>query len=158
VKDQKFAAIPTVYKGVQFRSRLEARWAAFFDLRRMAWEYEPFDLKGYIPDFLVEGEFLQEVKPARDHLLLIDAAAKVDASGWKGYAEILGGTPHTSLIRRMNCHSIVPTFSQKGRRLGDRITIEGTWDWEVADQPNDDEVAAWTEAGNLTQYKSPRKR
>ena len=25
-------AIPTTYAGVRFRSRLEARWAAFFDL------------------------------------------------------------------------------------------------------------------------------
>ena len=29
--EQMFAAIPTVYKGVQFRSLLEARWAAMFD-------------------------------------------------------------------------------------------------------------------------------
>jgi hypothetical protein len=28
-------AIPTVYRGQQFRSRLEARWAAFFDLLRL---------------------------------------------------------------------------------------------------------------------------
>ena len=28
----KIAAIPTTYSGVVFRSRLEARWAAFFDL------------------------------------------------------------------------------------------------------------------------------
>jgi hypothetical protein len=25
-------AIPTIYQGVEYRSRLEARWAAFFDL------------------------------------------------------------------------------------------------------------------------------
>lgn len=49
-----FAAIPTMYAGVQFRSRLEARWAAFFDLAGWRWEYEPFDLEGYIPDFRVQ--------------------------------------------------------------------------------------------------------
>jgi hypothetical protein len=48
-------AIPTTYQGVQFRSRLEARWAAFFDLLGWEWEYEPFDLKGWIPDFLLKG-------------------------------------------------------------------------------------------------------
>jgi hypothetical protein len=39
-------AIPTVYKGVQMRSRLEARWAAFFDELGWPWEYEPVDLAG----------------------------------------------------------------------------------------------------------------
>jgi hypothetical protein len=38
---------------VNFRSRLEARWAAFFDLREWAWSYEPIDFNGWIPDFLV---------------------------------------------------------------------------------------------------------
>lgn len=46
-----FAAIPTIYKDVQFRSRLEARWAAFFDLLSWKWDYEPCDFKGWIPDF-----------------------------------------------------------------------------------------------------------
>lgn len=44
-------AIPTVYGGVCFRSRLEARWAAFFDLIEWSWLYEPIDLNGWIPDF-----------------------------------------------------------------------------------------------------------
>jgi hypothetical protein len=60
------AAIPTVYKGVQMRSRLEARWAAFFDLCGWQWEYEPFDLNGWIPDFMLRGaktNTLVEVKP-----------------------------------------------------------------------------------------------
>lgn len=59
-------AIPTRYAGVQFRSRLEARWAAFFDLLGWPWEYEPIDLAGYIPDFALrtgDGSFLVEVKP-----------------------------------------------------------------------------------------------
>jgi hypothetical protein len=47
-----YANIPTLYGGVKFRSRLEARWAAFADLAGWEWEYEPVDLKGWIPDFL----------------------------------------------------------------------------------------------------------
>lgn len=62
-------AIPTRYAGVEFRSRLEARWAAFFDLAGWQWEYEPFDLEGWAPDFRLvlpdESEFLVEVKPAK---------------------------------------------------------------------------------------------
>lgn len=51
-------AIETKYKGYRFRSRLEARWAVFFDALGMDWEYEPegFDLGDagwYLPDFWV---------------------------------------------------------------------------------------------------------
>lgn len=49
-------AIETAYKGYRFRSRLEARWAVFFDVLGVRWEYEkegfrlkPNDL--YLPDF-----------------------------------------------------------------------------------------------------------
>lgn len=62
--------IPTRYKGYHFRSRLEARWAVFFDAMGLKWEYEPegFDIDGtmYLPDFrVVAGEivFWYEVKP-----------------------------------------------------------------------------------------------
>lgn len=58
--------IPTIYNGIQFRSRLEATWAAFFDLIGWKWEYEPFDMDGWIPDFMIVGrdqEVLVEVKP-----------------------------------------------------------------------------------------------
>jgi hypothetical protein len=44
----------TMYGGVMFRSRLEARWAAFFDLLRWKWEYEPVDLECWVPDFRVK--------------------------------------------------------------------------------------------------------
>jgi hypothetical protein len=57
----------TVYSGVRFRSRLEARWAAFFDLLKWKWEYEPLDLGGWVPDFvLTQGNILCEVKPFLD--------------------------------------------------------------------------------------------
>ena len=38
---QEIQALPAVYKGIMFRSRLEARWAIFFDHCGMKWEYEP---------------------------------------------------------------------------------------------------------------------
>jgi hypothetical protein len=60
-------AIPTKYAGTQFRSRLEARWAAFFDLLAWEWHYEPFDYSGWIPDFFIgpaQPGFLVECKPS----------------------------------------------------------------------------------------------
>lgn len=57
-------AIATAYSHVTFKSRLEARWAAFFDLMGWQWTYEPYDLDAWIPDFQV-GKVgnLAEVKP-----------------------------------------------------------------------------------------------
>lgn len=61
----KIPGIPTMYSGIRFRSRLEARWAAFFSILGWKWEYEPFDLNGWIPDFALHGRetVLVEVKP-----------------------------------------------------------------------------------------------
>jgi hypothetical protein len=48
-------AIETRYKGYRFRSRLEARWAVFFDALGIEWEYEKegYQLPSglYLPDF-----------------------------------------------------------------------------------------------------------
>ena len=65
--------IPTVYKGIRFRSRLEARWACFFDMIGQKWQYEPYDLAGWIPDFAIQvgrgfKNTLVEVKPTFDNL------------------------------------------------------------------------------------------
>lgn len=59
------SGIPTTYRGTNFRSRLEGRWAAFFDLVGWRWTYEPLDANGWIPDFLIHGAepFLVEVGP-----------------------------------------------------------------------------------------------
>jgi hypothetical protein len=60
--------IPTIYNKIQFRSLLEAKWARFFDLVGWKYEYEPFELNGWIPDFLLIGKgrtnnVFCEVKP-----------------------------------------------------------------------------------------------
>ena len=52
----EFKAVQTEYKGYLFRSRLEARWAVFFDTLGIQWEYEPegivlSDGTHYLPDF-----------------------------------------------------------------------------------------------------------
>ena len=75
-------AIPQMYADVQFRSRLEATWAAFFDARGWKWEYEPFDLDGWIPDFKLcgdKGDLLVEVKPTdfRDEKFLRELGRKI---------------------------------------------------------------------------------
>lgn len=72
------SGIPTTYRGTNFRSRLEARWAAMFDLVGWSWTYEPLDADGYIPDFLIAGArpFFVEVGPCITEREYIDKARK----------------------------------------------------------------------------------
>lgn len=66
---QTIKPIETKYNGYRFRSRLEARWAVFFDALGIAWEYEVegFNLGSdgwYLPDFwLPEFNAFVEIKP-----------------------------------------------------------------------------------------------
>jgi hypothetical protein len=61
------SAIETQYAGHLFRSRLEARWAVFFDSLGIEWKYEQegYEVEGYryLPDFfLPRGNVWVEVK------------------------------------------------------------------------------------------------
>lgn len=102
------SGIPTMYHGTAFRSRLEARWAAMFDLLRWDWTYEPFDTPGWIPDFLIQGPrpFLVEIgpcvtrddylakatKPLRYHdrpTVVLGAALRFASGDWFDYAGLI---------------------------------------------------------------------
>jgi hypothetical protein len=93
--------IPTKYKGVQYRSRLEARWAAFFTHMYWSFRYEPFYLPGYLPDFIIKGpkrdSCLIEVKPAVTQGDYYEAVPKVQTALRRGNCKydliIVGVTP-----------------------------------------------------------------
>lgn len=60
MSETQIKAIETVYNGYRFRSRLEARWAVFFDALGVEYEYEKegYDLGEagwYLPDFWLPG-------------------------------------------------------------------------------------------------------
>lgn len=77
-------AIETTYKGYRFRSRLEARWAVFFDTLGIPWKYENEGYEKevgtvqgartmrYLPDFFLPcrwgGGMFVEVKGDKDAL------------------------------------------------------------------------------------------
>lgn len=67
--------IETNYNGYRFRSRLEARWAVFFDAMHIRYEYEPegFILsngQAYLPDFYLPLlDIYVEVKPASSNFI-----------------------------------------------------------------------------------------
>jgi hypothetical protein len=83
-------AIPTIYSGYKFRSRLEARWACFFDALDVAYEYEPegYALDGinYLPDFRItqpgsRARYWLEVKGQRPTPDEIEKARRLSQSG-----------------------------------------------------------------------------
>lgn len=71
-QDGTIKAIETRYKGYRFRSRLEARWAVFFDALGLKWYYEPegficADGTHYLPDFFLHDlDAYVDVKPLPD--------------------------------------------------------------------------------------------
>lgn len=86
-------AIETTYAGCRFRSRLEARWAVFFDELGIEWQYEPqgFELPAplgssdplirYLPDFwLPEQHIWFEVKGPTPSQEDISKVIALDAS------------------------------------------------------------------------------
>jgi len=66
----------TWYRGIPFRTQLEAQWACFFDLVGWAWQYDPGPVANWHPEFRVKfpcghsecgdyHELLVDVKPYR---------------------------------------------------------------------------------------------
>lgn len=70
---------PTQFKGVEYRSRTEARWAVFLDVLGVSFRYEPerftlSDRRWYIPDFYVDDwKVFIEVKPDNDKIVTEEA-------------------------------------------------------------------------------------
>lgn len=106
---RQIKAIETRYAGCHFRSRLEARWAVFFDTLGIRWEYEPQGLYytnrlgpwgnehetgapraefPYLPDFwLPEQEMWVEVKGSLSDAemgRLLNIAAHLSSNGGGG--------------------------------------------------------------------------
>lgn len=98
-------AINTEYKGYLFRSRLEARWAVYFDELGIKWQYEIEGFEDgktrYLPDFyFTDFDVWAEVKP--------EGHNKKDLKKWLMFGEekclvILEGIPHS---RPSDCYTL----------------------------------------------------
>ena len=102
-------AIETEYKGYRFRSRLEARWAVFFDRLGIKYEYEPegivlSDGTYYLPDFYLPGfhcyfevkwDGIQDTPEGREAVRRIRNGA--DTNEWAGI--IAFGDPMNDIVR-----------------------------------------------------------
>jgi predicted nuclease of restriction endonuclease-like RecB superfamily len=97
-------AIDTIYKGYKFRSRLEARWAVFFDEIKTVWNYEKDGYSNgklcYLPDFVIENEGMEifiEIKPDIPTKEEIKKAGMV-ATGLDVPVVIMVGDPYSNYI------------------------------------------------------------
>lgn len=124
--------IETRYAGCRFRSRLEARWAVFFDTLGVRWEYEPegfvvsmaedengeiLSSRAYLPDFwLPDLETYVEVKGSDDQVddgyraMLANAIDYGATPLYKGLL-LLGPVPDPTQATRIFHHQL---YHRKG--------------------------------------------
>jgi hypothetical protein len=125
----ELAAIPpieTVYRGYRFRSRLEARWAVFFDAAGIEWQYEPEGYRlpsgPYLPDFWLpkEGMFV-EVKPTEEARKVMEPRAPEFVKATGKPLLFITGSPSIHENHELHCYR----------------TLDGVWDegwdgsWEI---------------------------
>lgn len=124
-------AIETAYRDYLFRSRLEAKWAVFFDLCGWAWSYEPKDFRGWIPDFAIgEHPVLVEIKPFWHDDEWSDAKEKIMASGCDEPVLLLGNDPTWRMKNRTwSGETCCPPFGILFDQI-DREYEPGFWDDE----------------------------
>lgn len=125
-------AIDTEYKGYKFRSRLEARWAIFFDAIGWEWSYEIEGFKlpsgNYLPDFyfpdldiwaevkakqLTEQEYnlCKELSVASNKVeQAIDVILLEGIPHWKSYRAISNGNQDIECIFIPKHHKYYPFY------------------------------------------------
>lgn len=157
--DYSIKAHPTNYRGTVFRSRLEARWAAFFDLAGWKWEYEPLDLHGWTPDFFVEfpcghsqcsgsHSLLVEIKPYHS----LDQFKDHKCIDWPYGANRFDGSFLPMGADASAAFGINPSVTYWEMAHGDGGGTEDISGWLRGKSCID----LWSEAGNLTRYKPNR--
>jgi hypothetical protein len=138
-------SLPTYYKGITFRSRLEARWAIVFDELNIAWEYEPEPLSldfcgsriNYLPDFyLPKVDCFVEVKGHLDDLefvrLMRIAAAITAPKGGRPHEN--GGRPFV-VLGNLGNKNYLPTPNQLTSYKG-LISCNPSPEWFIFQEPN----------------------
>ena len=79
-----FPPKPTTYKGIRFKSRLEAKLAVLLDELGAQWVYEPFQEDGYTVDFLINNVIVYPEGDVREENLYLEAKGEMKPSnGYK---------------------------------------------------------------------------
>lgn len=97
--EQRYPAIPTLFRGTRYRSDLEARWAVMALFLGWQTTYESVAGRGYIPDFTIHipnwAPILAEVKPVVEWSAYqeVGHAMEKRLDGWRGHLMVLGARP-----------------------------------------------------------------
>lgn len=121
----KIKPIETEYKGYLFRSRLEARWAVFFDACGVDWDYEEeaYSLGeglNYLPDFVLHNVYLTNSGKYEDVYVEVKGVMNdKDAEKIKRFAMagnrilVVGKIPDGS-----DCMAIIQYVNEAGKKRG----------------------------------------
>lgn len=125
-------AIETSYNGYKFRSRLEARWAVYFDELNLEYVYEPEGYQEgnirYLPDFwLPTLECFAEVKPR----LFTESEFNKTLILPKPCILLDSNTPMISRSYFVNNHSLYNTYKNKVNDCSDD-SLWMLFDWSAA--------------------------
>lgn len=140
-------AHPTPYNGVLYRSRLEARWAAFFDLCGWEHEYEPVDLVGWTPDFRVRFP-CGHSECSGSHSLLVEVKPHYSIKEFEGHPcmNYPWGEGLPRCVDGAGAFGVNPGVTSFEICHGAGGGIYGVSDWA------DNTDALWKEAGNRVQW------
>lgn len=115
-------AIPTNFNETLYRSRLEAKWAMFFEDIGVETFYEPLDIgHGYVPDFFLHGLFfndmcIAEIKPITPNEDYIKHLQKVRIPGKSDFL-IFVGNPSFEQVDGVHIYGSNGNYVEKGFRL-----------------------------------------
>lgn len=141
IKGDSIVSLPSIYRGVEFRSRMEARWAAYFDLLQILWIYEPDGIRlpsgNYCPDFQIKpleysSWFYAEVKPTGEAADFIEPKLIELAEACGGLVYCLIGNPQ----ERRQHRDYEASFNRQLYRTESRCNVpseirrgEGAFSW-----------------------------
>jgi hypothetical protein len=141
----------TTYAGINFPSRLEAQYAAFFDLVDWQWEHAPLDLKDYLPTFRVKipcnqhdskcggrHTVLVEITPHRDIDKITDAPKyRLAKNGYRP------GPDCDAVVLFGDQPSVSYWLTTEGEAGGESMISFWVKDWTIH----------WKEAGNKVRLR-----
>lgn len=146
--------IPTWYAGCYFRSRLEARWAVFFDRMQIPWQYEP---QGFLIDRVGGGE-----TPYLPDFLLPECGTWIEVKGYEAGLDLdLLGDAEPQLPRHHDGGELGPSLLVLGPipRPGRSAWRGWEYDWgwpAVTSALTADDFASIADKGWPTDWGAPR--
>jgi hypothetical protein len=169
-------AIETIYNGYRFRSRLEARWAVFFDTLGIKYEYEKegFDLGKagwYLPDFwLPEYDSWIEIKgdkPTEEEQLKIASLTysnkkhlgiiltKIPEHGKHSEGYVWWNKKHVGYLDLLECHECKAIGMRVSGGIGITYPTFGGLDCFTAHRMQCS-PSCWMQTYGYTECNSPR--